>query len=194
MISEKFLRPDLPEYFYWYNEPSKYSLGNGLEIFTDAKTDFWQNTLYGYQKDNGHCLLIAQDGDFSIMTHVEFQLEEKYDQCGLIVRMDAGNWIKVSVEFENEEFSRLGSVVTSLGYSDWAMQDISSSNRNMRYRINKKGNDLLIEHSFDAISWRQMRVAHLHKPAQRLEAGVYACSPFGNGFRCKFILLEINNE
>jgi regulation of enolase protein 1 (concanavalin A-like superfamily) len=27
-----------------------------LEIFTDEQTDFWQNTHYGFQRDNGHCL------------------------------------------------------------------------------------------------------------------------------------------
>ncbi|KXS89016.1 hypothetical protein OA58_23965 [Microcystis aeruginosa NIES-88] len=58
--------------FYWLNEPTHYRLGNGLEISTDEKTDFWQNTHYGFQRDDGHCLLMRQVGDFSLMTQVEF--------------------------------------------------------------------------------------------------------------------------
>ena len=69
---EYFLESSLPQDFYWFNEPARYHIGNGLEIFTDAKTDFWQRTHYGFQRDDGHCLLIQQIGDFSLMTHVEF--------------------------------------------------------------------------------------------------------------------------
>lgn len=30
------------------------------------------------------------------------------------------NWLKASVEYENNKFQHLGSVVTNHGYSDWA--------------------------------------------------------------------------
>jgi len=146
-LSENFLQPALSDDFYWLNEPTHYRLGNGLEISTDEKTDFWQNTHYGFQRDDGHCLLMRQVGDFSLMTQVEFQPREKYDQCGLMVRIDSQNWIKVSTEYESEQASRLGSVVTNLGYSDWATQDISSRYREMWYRISKRGSDFLLENS-----------------------------------------------
>jgi regulation of enolase protein 1 (concanavalin A-like superfamily) len=99
-LVEKFLLPAMPKDFHWFNEPAKYQLGPGLEIFTDEKTDFWQNTHYGFQRDDGYCLFTKQSGDFSLMTHVEFRPQEKYDQCGLMVRGDRENWIKVSTEYE----------------------------------------------------------------------------------------------
>lgn len=34
--------------------------------------------------------------------------------------LDSENWLKASVEYENEDFQHLGSVVTNNGYSDWA--------------------------------------------------------------------------
>ena len=120
---ETFLQPAMPKDFYWFNEPARYQLGAGLEIYTNEKTDFWQKTYYGFQRDDGHCLLTSQPGDFSLMSQVEFRPKEKYDQCGLIVRGDRENWIKVSTEYEDEKCSRLGSVVTNLGFSDWATQD-----------------------------------------------------------------------
>lgn len=188
---ERFLQPSLPRDFHWFNEPARHRLGEGLEIFTDEKTDFWQRTHYGFRRDDGHCLLMAQPGDFSLTTHVEFRPREKYDQCGLIVRINAENWIKVSTEYESEQVSRLGSVVTNLGYSDWATQDIRSSRRTMWYRVSRRGSDFLLESSDDGQTWLQMRIAHLHYEAAVHEIGVYACSPIGKDFWCRFTMLEI---
>ena len=192
--SEHFLQPTLPPDFFWFNEPRRYHSGNGLEIFTDEKTDFWQNTHYGFQRDDGHCLLIRQTGDFSLITHVEFQPREKYDQCGLMVRIDRQNWIKASTEYESENVSRLGSVVTNLGYSDWATQDVTSNYRAMWYRISKRGIDFLLENSYNGQAWLQMRITHLHKETEYYEIGVYACSPIGKDFRCLFKTLEISDN
>jgi regulation of enolase protein 1 (concanavalin A-like superfamily) len=188
---EKFLQLDLPEDFYWFNQPARTHLGAGLEIYTDEQTDFWQTTHYGFQRDNGHCLLTKHTGDFSLMTQVEFRPREKYDQCGLMVRVDRLNWIKVSTEYEDEKCSRLGSVVTNLGFSDWATQDISSDHREMWYRVSRNGDDFFLENSYDGHSWLQLRVTHLHKASELLEVGVYACSPIGKGFWCRFKQLSI---
>ena len=193
-LIEKFQQSTLPKPFYWFNEPTTYQLGAGLEIYTDEKTDFWQNTHYGFQRDDGHCLLTRLAGDFSLMTHVEFRPQEMYDQCGLMVRVDRENWIKVSTEYENEKHSRLGSVVTNLGYSDWATQDISSTHTEMWYRISKNGPDFLLENSYDGQNWLQLRITHLHQVPEQLEAGVYACSPIGKDFWCRFNLLEISKN
>jgi uncharacterized protein len=189
--SEQFLGSSLPQDFYWFNEPGRFRLGNGLEIFTDEKTDFWQNTHYGFQRDDGHCLLMRQGSDFCMTTHVEFDPHQKYDQCGLMVRIDSQNWIKLSTEYESEHVSRLGSVVTNLGYSDWATQDVVSRYRAMWYRISKRGSDFLLENSYDGQAWLQMRITHLHTEPADYEIGVYACSPIGKDFRCCFKTLEI---
>ena len=39
--------------------------------------------------------------------------------------LDSDNWFKTSIEYENEEYQRLGSVVTINGYSDWKLEAIS---------------------------------------------------------------------
>jgi len=55
-LVEKFLQPTIPDAFHWFNELARYQSGAGLEIFTDEKTDFWQHTFYGFQRDGGHWL------------------------------------------------------------------------------------------------------------------------------------------
>jgi regulation of enolase protein 1 (concanavalin A-like superfamily) len=194
LLIEKFQQSKLPPAFHWFNPPDRYQLGAGLEIFTNAQTDFWQRTHYGFQRDDGHCLFTTQAGDFCLQTHVEFRPQTQYDQCGLMMRLDRDNWIKVSTEYESETVSRLGSVVTNLGYSDWATQDIASSHREMRYRISRNGQDFLLEHSYDGQTWAQLRITHLQQVAEQYDIGVYACSPIGKDFWCRFTSLEITDN
>jgi uncharacterized protein len=193
-IIEKFLQPSIPASLHWFNPPAQFKTGNGMEIVTAERTDFWQRTHYGFQNDNGHCLFASLTGDFSMTTCVSFEPRAQYDQCGLMLRLDAENWIKTSSEYESQEHSRLGSVVTNLGYSDWATQDISSAHKEMWYRISRKGADFLVEHAYDGHHWQQLRVAHLHLAADTIEAGPYACSPIGKEFWCRFSFLEISSS
>ena len=153
MRKERFLTGDLPDGFFWFNEPFSYQSGAGLTITTRSQTDFWQRTHYGFRRDDGHCLLTDVAGDFSL---------------------------------ENNEISRLGSVVTNLGFSDWATQDISSAIRAMSYRISRSGSDFRIEASADGEAWKQMRIAHLHECTETIQVGVYSCSPIGERFTCTF--------
>jgi uncharacterized protein len=179
--------------FHWYNEP-QFSVNNGsLTLTTKPRTDFWQRTYYGFRPDNGHCLLTEISSDFLLSVRTTFNPNSQYDQCGLIIRLNEENWIKTSMEYENEKYSRLGSVVTNLGYSDWATQDVDSSIRRMSYKIQSRGKDFLIESSLDGLMWKQMRVAHLHATYDTLSIGIYACSPKQGGFDVtfdKFMLSE----
>ncbi|MNH79714.1 hypothetical protein D3C73_320420 [compost metagenome] len=176
----------LPEDYYWVNEPQlvEWNESQGLVMTTKPDTDFWQRTHYGFERDNGHCLFTKVKGDFEFTAEVSFEPLTQYDQCGVMLRVDKDHWIKASVEYENESFSRLGSVVTNLGYSDWATIDISNEIKSMFYRISRRGHDVLIEYKAPGADWKQMRVAHLHKVMETMEVGIYACSPRDRSFSC----------
>ena len=187
---DDFSKSPLAADYFWLNEPDKYQAGNGLELWTMPQTDFWQRTHYGFRNDNGHCLLREVVGDFCLTTQVEFRPTMLYDQCGLIIRLDENNWIKASTEYINEESSKLGSVVTNLGYSDWATQDSPSGVNQLWYRISRREQDFLLEASRDGISWQQLRICHLHEAIGNIAAGLYACSPLENSFWCRFHFLQ----
>lgn len=111
--------------FYWINPPQQFTLKDGfLKIQTEPETDFWQRTHYGFRKTNAPAFLTKIEGDFTFSVKTRFKMQNQYDQCGVLLFIDNENWVKVSVEHENEQFARLGSVVTNLGYSDWATTDI----------------------------------------------------------------------
>jgi uncharacterized protein len=172
--------------YHWLNEPDHEVRDRRLHITTSPDTDFWQRTHYGFQRDSGHCLLTTAKTEFSVAVKTEFFPRRQYDQCGLVVRIDSENWIKVSTEYETESYSRLGSVVTNLGYSDWATTDVDSELHAMWYRIQSKNSDFLIECSADGVLWKQLRIAHLHKVFRGLQVGIYACSPTNSTFDAVF--------
>ena len=178
----------------WFNAPPEFEIGDeGLTVATRAESDFWQRTHYGFQRDDGHALLAEVSGDFQIETAVSFSPVHRYDQAGLLIRISADCWLKTSIEFELDEPSRLGSVVTNHGWSDWATQNVAPTVRAARYRVTRKAGDYLIEHAPPTGEYSQLRIARLHSDDGRspVRAGLYACSPQGPGFRASFRYLRL---
>ena len=80
----------------------------------------WQRTYYHFRNDNAPVLqLKTSEKFFSFIVKTEFESQVRFDQCGVVMYLDSENWLKGSIEYENEEFQHLGSVVTNNGYSDW---------------------------------------------------------------------------
>ena len=191
----------------WINQPSSHRItDNTIILETDPHTDFWQRTYYGFRNDNAPALLFESKDNFTLTARAKFDYKHRFDQCGLIIYRDSDNWFKASIEYENGDFARLGSVVTNLGYSDWATRDIEPRGE-IWYRLNRRGPDFLIESSFDGIEFKQMRVFHLHSlgatsaemgkanpplPAEnQVRFGIYACSPSDSSFKVEFSEIEL---
>ena len=112
----------------WIRRPEKVETGDGkIVIVTEKGTDLWQRTYYGFQNDNAPVLQArTSEKYFSFVVKTQFESSQRFDQCGVAMYLNSNNWFKASIEYENEEIQRLGSVVTNHGYSDWATTDISS--------------------------------------------------------------------
>ncbi len=174
--------------FSWLNPPNTWEITQGsLTFTTEPETDFWQRTYYGFRNDNAHAFLTTVDEEtFSFAVRVAWTYQTLFDQCGIVLYQDANNWCKASAEYDNPAFSRLGSVVTNLGYSDWATTDIDSAITHMVYRLSRRGQDFLIENSLDGKHFQQMRVFHMHTPLEAVCIGVYACSPLQSSFEAEY--------
>lgn len=177
--------------YFWLNRPRKFEInGDELTLVTEPGTDLWQRTYYGFQNDNAPAFLTEIQGDFTMQVKTRFAANHQYDQCGILLYHNSENWVKASVEYENEKYSRLGSVVTNLGFSDWATTDIPSSVSEMWYRFSRRDQDFLIESSTDGSIYSQMRILHLHTSFQTAKVGIYACSPLKSGFKAVFSELK----
>ena len=178
----------------WTRPPREYTVGEDtVTVTTEPGTDLWQRTYYGFQNDNAPVLQMeTEETYFSFVVKTEFpESHHRYDQCGIVMYLDSDNWLKGSIEYENEQFQHLGSVVTNNGYSDWATTDIPASVKSMWYRFSRRESDYCLECSEDGENFRQMRICHMHKGAGRIRFGIYACSPEDSSFRAVFSNMEL---
>ena len=169
---------------YWTREPLNWEINDDtIRITTKPHTDLWQRTYYHFRNDNAPVLQMTTDERyFSFVVRTEFDSKHRFDQCGVVMYLDSENWLKASIEYENERFQHLGSVVTNLGYSDWATTEIDASVKSMWYRLSRREDDFCIECSEDGQTFRQMRICHMHKATDAVSFGIYACSPEDSSF------------
>lgn len=169
---------------HWMNEPADWSLAEGrLDVVTDAATDFWQRTHYGFSRDNGHFFGARSDGDFTAELRVRASYEALYDQAGMMVRVDAENWIKAGIEHSDGR-PMLGSVLTS-GQSDWATGPYEGDARDFRLRITVHAGVLRLQASADGRFWPLVRLAPFPKAAAYL-VGPMCCTPERAGLAVTF--------
>ena len=128
---------------------------------------------------------------FSFTVKTEFESKHRFDQCGIVMYLDSDNWLKGSIEYENETFQHLGSVVTNNGYSDWATTEIDASVKSMWYRLSRREDDYCIECSDDGVTFKQMRVCHMWNGGGSIQFGIYACSPEASSFKATFTNMEM---
>lgn len=180
--------------FKWTRSPESYNLSeNKLEVITKPHTDLWQNTYYHFQNDNAPVFQMETDEKyFSFVVKTEFaESHHRFDQCGIVMYLDSENWLKGSIEYENETYQHLGSVVTNHGFSDWATTEIDATIKSMWYRLSRRGDDYCIESSTDGKKFQQMRICHMLNGDGKVRFGVYACSPEASSFKAVFTDLQL---
>ncbi len=182
-----------PNEMEWIRAPKQYTIREDrIEIITEPHTDLWQRTYYHFRNDNAPALQMkTREKYFSFTVKTDFESKVRFDQSGIILYLNSDNWIKASIEYENETIQRLGSVVTNNGYSDWASVDIDASVRSAWFRLSRREDDFCVEYSEDGREFRQMRICHLFHTPEEIPFGVYACSPEQSSFRASFTNLEL---
>ncbi len=182
--------------FRWIRKPEQYVIKDGrVEITTMPGTDLWQRTYYHFRNDNAPVLQMETDEKFfSFVVRTDFTgAHHRFDQCGIVMYLDSENWLKGSVEYENEKFQHLGSVVTNHGYSDWATTAIPAQVKTMWYRFSRREDDYCIECSQDGERFTQMRICHMWEGAGKISFGIYASSPENSSYTAVFDHMELTD-
>ena len=192
-LHELFDSPTFDRRLAWYNPLQAWRTSQSwLQVEPGAKTDYWQQPQHGIHSDNGPFLFTEMTGNFILTTHVRMNPANQYDQAGLMVRLSPACWLKTSLEFEVGIPSKLGSVITHQGFSDWATQDFSGAHPELDFRIRREGDDYTVDCAPDGAHWSQIRFSHLAIPGKpAVQCGLYACSPIASGFVAEFDFLKI---
>ncbi|MFT3847618.1 MAG: DUF1349 domain-containing protein [Propionivibrio sp.] len=168
----------------WLNPPPDFAVdGARLHVVTDAASDFWQETFYGFKRDSGHFYGFRTDGDFTAQLRVQGQFQALYDQAGIMVRIDETHWMKAGIELSDGR-AMLSSVVTA-GRSDWATNPYEGNPEDFRIRATVKDGVLRLQVSHDGGSWALMRLCPF-PVADRYTVGPMTCSPERGGLKVSF--------
>ena len=177
----------------WTRAPSQYTITEDrVDMITEPHTDLWQRTYYHFRNDNAPVLQLEMDEEyFSFVFRTEFDTKVRYDQSGVVMYLNSDNWLKASMEYENDQIQRLGTVVTNNGYSDWSSTDVDASIKAMWFRLSRRGQDFCVENSADGVHFKQMRICHMFNVGKTISFGVYACSAEDSSFAVSFTGMEL---
>ncbi|MEI2302457.1 DUF1349 domain-containing protein [Ensifer sp. MJa1] len=171
--------------FTWLNEPRDWNVEDGvLTLTTEANTDFWQATFYGFRRHSGHARLQPVGGDFSASVVVRGDYRELYDQAGLLLIIDETHWLKTGIEFTDGLMHF--SVVVTNGTSDWSVIPLPQAQSDAEVHIRVTRHDAAVRIQFHLGSgvWQMARLCPFsHCDAQ---IGAMACSPEREGFTACF--------
>ena len=170
--------------YYWVNEPQAWRReGAALCVTTDANTDFWSDTWYGFKRFSGHFFGADVSGDFTFQVKIKAAFSALYDQAGIMLLADADHWLKAGVEI-NDGAPAIGSVLT-LGHSDWAPGIFPASAEQFWMRLTRKGDALRLQYSADGKTWPLLRLAYFPL-TEKCAVGVMCCTPERAGLAVQF--------
>lgn len=168
----------------WLNEPQDWETeAEGLNMVTDARTDFWRETYYGFTRDTGHFLGFSAASSFTAVIRIRGEFRTLYDQAGLMVRIDDTKWVKTGVEFTDGELF-LSTVITD-GKSDWSVSQPFKDLEDFYIRVTLDKGALRIQASRDGKFWPLLRLAPFPE-AGRYQVGPTACTPERSGLSVNF--------
>lgn len=89
----------------WFNEPEQWEIsGNTLSLFVTPQSDYWRISHYGFTVDDAPFYYATYGGEFEAKIRISGEYRERFDQAGLMLRIDHENYIKAGIEFVDEKF------------------------------------------------------------------------------------------
>ena len=175
----------------WFNQHKKWNIENNkLSMFVTPKTDYWRITHYGFVVDDGPFFYQLVGGEFEVKLKITGDYKTRFDQMGLMLRIDEKTWIKAGVEFVNNKIN-ISTVVTN-EKSDWSVIETTNNPKTIWLKAVRKLDAVEIFYSLDNITYSMIRLAYFpdNKPVM---IGMTAASPDGIGFNALFEDFEINH-
>lgn len=168
----------------WLNEPAEWSVdGDALSVITDAQTDFWRGTYYGFFRHSGHFFATTVKGDFTAQVRVTGHFSELYDQAGLMVLIDEQHWIKAGVEVNDGVV--VGSSVLTNEVSDWAVSCALKNAHDFWLRITVSRGSVRVQISEDKVVWPLVRLGSF-PVSDHYSVGPMCCTPERKGLSLRF--------
>lgn len=122
-------------------------------------------------------------GEFEVKVKVSGDYKARFDQAGIMLRIDHENYIKAGIEFVDGKFN-LSTVVTH-HTSDWSVITLDRAVPYIWIKAVRRLDAVEIFYSFDDNEYTLMRNAWLQDNTP-VQVGLMGASPDGEGFQATF--------
>lgn len=184
IISVQLAMAQSLEKMQWFNEPEKWEVKNNtLSMFITPQSDYWRISHYGFTVDDAPFYYATYGGEFEVKVKITGDYKARFDQMGLMLRIDHENYIKAGVEFVDGKFN-LSTVVTHKT-SDWSVITLDNTPPYVWIKAVRRLDAVEVFYSFDDKTYTMMRNAHLQDNIPVM-VGLMAACPDGKGFDAKF--------
>lgn len=175
----------------WFNQPEKSKVEQqSLSMFVTPKTDYWRITHYGFTVDDGPFYYATVGGEFEAKVKITGDYKTRFDQMGLMLRIDEKEWIKTGIEYVDGNFN-ISAVVTH-EKSDWSVIRLTEKPKSVWMKVVRRLDAVEISYSLDDKNYQMFRLAYFpdKKPVM---VGMTAASPDGDGFNALFEGFQIKH-
>ena len=172
------------EKMQWFNEPEEWEIkDNSLSMFVTPQSDYWRISHYGFTVDDAPFYYTTYGGEFEVKVKVTGDYKQRFDQAGLMLRIDHENYIKTGIEFVDGKFN-ISTVVTHKT-SDWSVIALDKPVPYIWIKAVRRLDAVEIFYSLDDKEYTMMRTAWLQDNIPVM-VGLMAASPDGKGFKATF--------
>ena len=168
----------------WLNEPSSWKVKDGnLKMNVTPESDFWLKTHYGFTVDDGPFYYTTRGGEFEVSVKISGSYKTRFDQMGLMLRIDEEHWIKTGIEYVDGVYN-FSTVVTDV-YSNWSVIELNGKPESIWIKAVRRIDAVEIFYSLDGVKYKMSNVAYL-SDKKLVMVGMMAASPDGDGFDALF--------
>lgn len=179
------------EKMQWFNEPENWRIENGtLVMDVTPQSDYWRVSHYGFTVDDAPFLYTLRGGEFEVKVKISAKYKERFDQAGLMLRIDKENYVKAGIKFVDGKYN-LSAVVTH-GTSDWSVIKLDEPVDFMWIKAVRRLDAVEIFYSFDDKEYTMMRNCRMQDNTP-IMVGMMAACPDGNGFEATFEEFKIKH-
>ena len=175
----------------WFNEPSQWEIKDKkLTLFATPQSDYWRIAHYGFTVDDAPFLYTTYGGEFEAKVKITGDYRERYDQAGMMIRIDHENYIKTGIEYVDGKYN-LSAVVTH-HTSDWSVIRLDRAVPFIWIKAVRRLDAVEIYYSYDDQTYTLMRIAWLQDNTP-VQVGLMAASPDGQGFQASFEHFQVKH-
>ena len=145
----------------WLNEPASWQVSEDkLEMFVTPQSDYWRETHYGFTVDDGPFYYTTRGGEFEANLKITGEYTTRFDQMGMMLRVDEEHWIKTGIEYVDGQYN-FSTVVTDTK-SSWSVIQLSEQPASVWIKVIRRLDAVEIFYSLDGKNYT-MRFVVLKK-------------------------------